>query len=42
MAMKDGCKEKPVAFLSAVLPFYCFIICLEDGGEIQKPKSFLL
>lgn len=39
MAMKDACKKKPVAFAS--FPFYCFVICLEDDVEIQKPNSCL-
>lgn len=42
MAMKDRCKEKPVVFVFAVVPFFCFIICLEGDGEIQKLNSCLL
>lgn len=39
MTMKDRCKEKPVAFVAAVLPYFCSIICLEGDGEIWKPNS---
>lgn len=42
MTLKARCKEKPLALVSAVLPFLCFIIYLKGGGEIQKPNSCLL
>lgn len=41
MAMNEQCKEKPLAFVFAALPFFCFVICLE-AMEKQTTNSYLL
>lgn len=40
-AMNEQCKEKPLAFVFAALPFFCFVICLE-AIEKQTTNSYLL